>query len=458
MKHEIKARKVGAIVASTLLATLPGVASASGFQLSEYSAESLGRANSGGAAMADDATALAWNPANLVLIDDPEFVISSSVVRLGADFTKISATDALGQPLAGGEGGSVGKLGLVPAMYWAQRLNERTVWGVSFTSPFGLSTDYDPDSIFRYQTVYNKVAILQINPAIGWQVSDNFSLGFGIDFQYMTVKLTQMVDYGTVCFGQLDPLTCQGFGLVPQQRDGYAELEGDGTGWGFNFGATYHYDSGRVGMQYRSSVSHSLDGTGKFLAVPPQFLGLGVFQNSGIEADFKSPELISLSWYHQLNDQWAISADYSYTGWDSFQELLVRYDNPLQPPTREEFAWTNVSRYSFGVDYELNSDWTLRAGYAFDESPVVEPVPFGTGLTSPEPSRSARLPDADRQWISFGASWSLEDNLQVHLSYNHLFLDDDIRLDHTGSMNDRIIGTFEADADIISFQMNHQFD
>jgi long-chain fatty acid transport protein len=457
MKQQHTVQRFRPMVIGTIIAALPGLAFASGFQLSEYSAESLGRANSGGAAMADDATAVAWNPANLVLIDDPEVVFSSAVIRLGADFTKISATDAIGQPLSGNEGGSVGKLGMVPGAFYAERINDRMVWGISMTAPFGLSTTYDAGSIFRYQAYYSRVAVMQLNPSIGISLSDNLSVGFGLDVQYMTVKLTSGIDFGTVCFAQVDPLTCTGLGLSPQNNDGFAELAGDSMGFGMNFGATYHYDNGRFGIAYRSAVEHQLEGDGKFFNVPSIFLAQGVFTNSAMKGDFSTPDLLSISWYHEINENWRISADYSRTGWGTFEELRIRYDNPLQPDTVEEEGWEDVARYALGVDYTMSDTFTLRAGVAFDRSPIPDPTPFAATTPSVGASRTARLPGADRWWVAFGATYNMDENTQVSVAWDHLFLDDDIPFDHGGSLGDRVIGTFEADADILSFQLSHQF-
>lgn len=462
MKQNKSASKFGLLLASAALAALPMTAGAAGFQLSEHSAESLGRANAGGAAAADDATAVVWNPANLVLVKKPEMIVSNSLIRLGADFDKISATDAIGQPLSGGEGGDVGKLGGTPGLFYAAPLNDKASWGISLTAPFGLSTDLDADSIFRYQAIYSAVAIIQINPSVGYQIYDNWSIGAGLDFQFMRVKLTQAVDFGAVCFGTLDPITCQGIGLTPQNVDGYAELEGDSFDWGWNVGITYHYDHGRIGAAYRSTVKHGLDGDATFLGSPAAFVSQGVFTNSGITADFETPDFVSVSWMHELDEKWTITADWTYTEWSSFQELRVNYDNPLQPDTVEEEGWKNVSRFSLGLDWEYNEDWTFRAGIAYDESPIPDPDPatFGQAVAPGfefDASRTARLPGADRRWIAFGATWKMNEHTEISAAWDHLYLNDDIPFDHTGSTGDRVVGFYEADADILSLQMRHIF-
>ncbi len=48
-------------------------------------------------------------------------------------------------------------------------------------------------------------------------------------------------------------------------------------------------------------------------------------------------------------------------------------------------------RYSIGANYKLNDRWVLKGGVAYDETPV-------KGATT----RSVRLPDNDRIWVSLG--------------------------------------------------------
>lgn len=426
-------------------ALLPGYAAAAGFQLTEQSVTGLGRAFAGSAAVAEDASTIFYNPAGLTKLDEAAFVVGGSLIRLGADFDKQLAVDAIGQPLSGGEGGSVGKLGGVPILYYASPINEQWTWGLGINAPFGLSTDYHTDSIFRYQAVYSAVAIVNINPTIAYQVNDKFSVGFGLDIQHMRVKLTNTVDYGAVCFGQVDPVTCSALGLYPQSHDGYAGVEGDGLGYGWNLGLLWDLGDTNIGFSYRSQVDHDLEGDARFESVPAIFSSMGVFQDTGISADFTTPELMSLSVAHQLNDKWRLSADYTRVGWSTFQELRVRFDNPNQPDTVQPENWDDVSRFSIGADYQYSDTWTFRAGIALDQTPVSDAY------------RTARLPDADRQWIAFGATWAWSEQTELTAGYAHLFLDDNIAFDQTGSMQDHIVGTYEADADIMGLQLRHVF-
>jgi len=430
-------------LALTVAAGLPATAMAAGFQLTEQSISGLGRAFAGGAAFAEDASTVFYNPAGLVELDR-EIVIGGSLIALGADLDRTVAVDASGAPLTGGEGGDVGKLGGVPILYYAQRLNEDWVFGMGVNAPFGLATDYDPDWIGRYQGVYSQVSTLNLNPSLGWKIDDNWSLGFGLNMMHFRVKLTNMVDYGAVCFGNVNPVTCSAIGLTPQSHDGYAEIEGDSWGYGFNIGALWKNDSTRVGFHYRSRVSQDLEGDSRFENAPALFTAQNVFVNTGIEAEFETPETISLSMVHDINEDWTLSADITRTGWDTFEEIRVQYDSN-QPDTVQPENWEDVMRYSIGVDWRYSEAFTFRSGLALDQTPV------------PDEFRTVRLPDDDRTWLSFGATWYVSEAMEMDFGYAHLFIDDNIPFAETGSQGDTIAGTYKASADIFGAELRYRF-
>src|SRR5579871_6149661 len=125
-------------IAAAMALLLPGLTYGANFQLTEMSATSLGRAHSGGAAQAEDASAIWYNPAGLENLNGSEILGGYALIRFGADFTKTSATDALGDPLTGGNGGSVGKLGGPLFVYYSKQLSDKLSFGFGLNTPFGL--------------------------------------------------------------------------------------------------------------------------------------------------------------------------------------------------------------------------------------------------------------------------------------------------------------------------------
>jgi long-chain fatty acid transport protein len=429
------------------VAAMPLASYAAGFSLTEQSVTGLGRSFAGGAAWANDATTLYYNPAGITRLKGAEVVNGASLISLTADFDKTLGVDAIGQPLSGGEGGPVGKLGGPVTLYYAAPIDDEWFWGVGVNAPFGLATDYDAGWVGRYQATYSRVMIINIQPTIAQKVTDNFSWGFGLDLQYMEVKLENSLDFGSICFGQVGPVTCTGLGLVPQGADGYVSLTGDSVSYGWNAGFLWEHEGTRLGLAFRSKVNHSLSGDADFSGTPAVFAGLGVFTDTGIAAEFDTPELLSLSVVREVNPEWTVSFDLTRTGWDTFQELRVQFDNPNQPDSVQPENWVDVYKASVGVDWRMNQAWTLRAGYGYDNSPVSDA------------DRTARLPDGDRIWWSFGATWHKSEKWEFSAGYAYLQLGggDALAFDQTGATQDHLVGTYEGDAHIIGLEARMKF-
>ncbi|HEY1772751.1 MAG TPA: outer membrane protein transport protein [Gammaproteobacteria bacterium] len=460
-------------LAAAVLAALPVAASAANFQLTEQSVTSLGRAHSGGAAAAEDSSSIWYNPAGLSNLSGGEILGGYSLIRFDAAFTKTSATDVTGEDLSGGEGGKVGKLGGPVFLYYSQPINDQLTFGFGVTTPFGLATKYDDDSIFRYQAIYTSVDVVNYNPTLAWKINDSVSLGFGLDYQQMDVKLTNDVDYGAVCFSQLAPATCTSIGLTPQTHDGFFSAQASGTGAGWNAGVLWKITSDdRIGFSYRSSVNHDLSGGASFTNVPVQFAAnpqtAAQFQAQGISSKFKTPEMWSLSDAWQINQQWTAFADWSYTGWSSFSNLDIAFANKGTQDAVVDEGLSNSNRFSVGADFRFSDSWTFRGGLALDKSPVPDPSGQCTAsantpanpacFNSVNASRTARLPDGDRRWISFGATWRVSDHSQWDIGYSHLFLGSSLAFNQTNSEGgDHIVGTFNADADILGVSYRYKF-
>ena len=474
MKKKQFALRTLPLLTAAVAAALPGAVLASNFSLSDIqSTTNMSTAGSGGAAYAKDASTIWFNPAGLTRLNGKELTAGFNLVRLGANFSPTTAVDATGQPLSGNNGGNPGKLGAVPFMYYSQPLTDKLDFGIGLGVPFGLSTSYNAQSIFRYQAIYTSMSVLNLNPTLAYKFTSHFSAGFGVDIQHMNVKLTNAVDYGAVCFAEVSPTVCsQSFGLVPQGHDGFFQGTASDTATGYNFGLLWDYGDTRVGFSYRSRVKHTLDGGATFTNVPAVFAGQGLFQNQGITAQFTTPQIAELSLYRHLNNQWSLMADWTYTGWSSFQNLTINFSNPNQPPATVQQGLSNVSRFSVGANYKYDDRWTFHGGVAYDKSPVPNPTNAPAPNTPCTPSsnysdncsnainasRTARLPDANRFILAVGASWQVSNHSQWDIGYEHLFLNGHVPFNQVnGGGGDHIAGQFNVDADILGVQYIYQF-
>src|SRR5689334_17050308 len=127
-----------------VLAAVSTPASAAFFQIAEQSASGIGNAFAGGAALAEDASVVWYNPAGMTRLKDPQIIGGGSYLVPSFKATVNSASTALGFPIGGG-GGEAGQAALVPSLYATYPVSSRFALGAGINAPFGLATNY-PDS------------------------------------------------------------------------------------------------------------------------------------------------------------------------------------------------------------------------------------------------------------------------------------------------------------------------
>jgi long-chain fatty acid transport protein len=393
------------LAAALALAGAAPLASAAGFALIEQNASGLGNAYAGQAAAATDASTVFFNPAGMTLLPDRQLVLAGHLIKPQAEFSGSSN-------IGGGDGGDAGGLALVPNGYFAFRLTPDVHLGVGLNAPFGLATEYDSTWAGRTQAIKSELKTININPSIAWKASDAVSLGAGLSIQYGEATLTNLAG---------------AYGL--------ATVTGDDYGWGFNLGALWQVNEAtRVGLAYRSEVDYTLEGTVTFSAAPAG--------NGPVTADATMPDSVSLSLFRKLDTRWDLLADLTWTGWSDFDELrILRTTGALVGVTPEN--WDDTYRLSLGVNYHHSDRMTLRGGLAFDETPVSDTY------------RTARIPDEDRTWLSFGVQYRLSPRTVLDVGYAHLFVKDaDINKTESGVT---LAGSYDAAVDILSAQLTLDF-
>lgn len=446
MIHSPVPLRTGALLLSL---GLPGTVLAAGYQIQEQSVRGLGNAFAGGTAVAEDASTVLYNPAGLTRIDR-QVALGGHLIIPRAEFEDRDSTNAIGGRPSGRVDVDGGKTAAVPNFFYANPINERLTFGFGASALYGLTTEYPDDWIGRYHAVESVLFTVNLNPGIGYKVNDRLSLGAGLSLQYAEATLSNALDFGTLGFLSGAP------GAQPSvpELDGFTKVEGDDWGFGYNLGLLYEFTpETRIGLAFRSRIAHTLKGDNR-LTIPDFAVPLaGPSRTRGASADFVTPATVSLSGYHRLAPNWALMADITWTDWSEFDEIRIRFDDGGRDSVQPE-RWEDSWRYSLGVDYFYNDRLTLRAGLAYDETPV--------------PSvelRTPRIPDASRLWVAFGASYRPTDNLTLDVGYVHIFADDAVIRDTepgTGALagvpvGSTLDGRFDASVDILSAQLNWRF-
>ena len=426
---------------------------AAGFALIEQGASGMGNAFAGGSAIAEDASTVFFNPAGMNRLSS-EFLAAGHAIKTKAKFDG-SATGIFGGPVGGGNGGNGGAVGHVPNLYLVTPLSDAVTFGLGINVPFGLATKYDADWKGRYHAIESEISTVNVNPSLAVTFGDKLSVGFGVSVQYVEATLTSAIDQGSLCGAQ--PIltgapdvptaiaNCAAAGLVATNGNGtsdaFTEIHGDDWSFGFNFGFLYEPSvATRIGLAYRSQIKQELSGEAKFSNAHPIFTGVNNFVETHIDADIDLPQTISLSTYHDVNDKFAVMADATWTGWKSFDELRVRYDS-AQPDTLVDEDWNNSMRYAFGINIKPISSLVVRAGVAWDESPIPN-----------NEFRTPRVPGEDRTWVSMGIGYQVTKTIGIDVGYSHLFVQNP-KVNKTETTAGNVSGSYDAEVDIVSAQV-----
>lgn len=388
-----------ALPAALLTALAAGpAAQASGFAVPESSVAGLGTANAM-VANPDEIGAFVYNPAAMAFHDQSSLAVGA--LMIGPDFSV--RTDSGSHDSAGADWLAA------PMLQAALRINDQWSVGLGVTAPFGLETRWETGTFpaltnsaplpsppfpagntipLSPQPTASELEIVDINPTATYRVNQHLALSAGADIYW---------------------------GKSAQLNSSITQLEGDGTGLGFNVSALYVKDALSLGINFHSAATVELDGTYSVLdsnLVATQF---SAPSQSG-ELDLDLPWRLQLGIRYEVTPQLAVEVDWTRTGWSEFKEIKVIGDLNGDTIVQDTNDWSDANAYRLGATYQLTDQTQLRFGYSYDE----------TGQE--DDYFSPRIPDNDRHLFSLGVSHALQDGWQVEAGYMYVMISErDVR-------------------------------
>lgn len=397
------------IPAVAVLCFISTGAYAAGFETSNNAPSALGSAYGGAAAGSGNPESQYFNPATLSLQNGPTLAIGGALIQpfIGADST--TATTAIGTPVVGIEdNGNIAQTGFIPSFYAATPLAKDITFGLGISSPWGLSTSYEAGWEGRYHAQTSGIKSINFTPALAYKINDQLSIGAGLQVQYLDARFSNAVDCGTIDAAFLGGA----LGLTPgtTASDCTADLNADSWDHGFTAGFRFTpRDGTSLGLSYRSAVNHNLKGDVRYDR--PAAALAAILPDGGAIADVETPAITMLGLKQQLTPRLTAGVNVHYTQWSSIDSLEVNFDSGQATDT-SNYNWDDVWFVGAGLEYDLTSNWLLRTGAAYDQSPI------------PDESRNPRLPTADRYWLTVGTGYQFNDALRLDASYVHSIVDD----------------------------------
>lgn len=353
---------VGVLLGATV------AANAGAFALREQSAYGQGSSFAGIAA-GGALSSMYWNPATITQFNGKtvEQIVTGILPHTSHTFT--TATDA-----AFGTAGNSGMNALVPSGYASWQLNEKLWLGLSANAPFGLAVHFPQvwAGARGGSGESAKIETYNFSPTLAYKLNDWISVAVGVQAQYMKVSYDALV--------LTTPLI--------------AAINGAGWGFGWTAGVTLTpLPKTQIGIGYRSGIKQHINGTLDAPTAVP-----GTTTRGSVNLDLQLPDMVTVGLRQGLTDRFTLLAGVEWSNWSTIGTARLYQPNG-SPATLASSAVTFPFQYkdgwffSIGGEYVLDPAWTVRAGIAYEVSPIADD------------KRTARLPDSDRIWYSVGASW-----------------------------------------------------
>ncbi|WP_343732955.1 OmpP1/FadL family transporter [Duganella sp.] len=471
-------RKYLSLIIAAALGAASFGAQASGYRFGSQSVAGQGTADANGAE-ANDASTIFYNPAGLSRLDGTQISAGVTVVVPHSTYNDTGSTHFTGAPTGGTAAKDYAPDAVAaPSLYVSKKLNDQWAVGLGLFVPYGAKLDYGNTWNGRYALSNIKLEAITLNPSVSWKLNEHHAFGFGINAEHMKAELGQAVDVpGSIAALSSGAGAAQGAALIKQiaalggnpallrtAGDAHGSNDGQDWGWGFNLGYLFTLDQNtRFGLAYRSSISHQLKGSTvwDFSQVTTDPIVNKVLEaashkvNSAALVRLRTPETLSANVFHQFNSKWAGMADVTFTRNNRMGDLHIEFPGTGEGDEVIRQQWKNTVRVSLGGNYAYNENLTLRAGVAYDESPVKS-----AELTHPA------LPDSDRMQYSFGANWKLSPRSSIDLAYS--FLDfKDAKINYTNQCNplatsctgngETTRGLYQTHLSLIGISYNYKF-
>ena len=312
------------VAAAAIMASLN--VSASGIFLQEAVIANAGTAGAGDGVYTRSAAAMWTNPATMSHMGESKTTINTMAFDLEMKYQDNGDKQD-------GKGHSV-----LPSFgaFHAHQVTDKLHLGIALGVVGGSSLDYGSEWAGRLLLEEITLTAMQVNPALSYQINDQWSVGAGVQLSWAAFE---------------------------QSTSRFTAKQDTDWAYGYNFGVMYTpTDKLKLGASYRSKLEHEFNNE----------LSGSAFNS--LSTDLALPEIVDLSASYALNSQLDLLASIQFHRWSEWDETVLDFgvtDRDGIPIKRD---WDDVWKFAVGADYQLNSDWRLKAGFSYETSPQDDPA------------------------------------------------------------------------------------
>ncbi len=277
---------------------------------------------------------------------------------------------------------------IIPTFHYSSPAVGKMRFGLSLVAPAGLTKRWGgtAEAAAEEFTLKNYEA----NPTVAFQLHESVSVAAGFRVVYSDGVVRS---------------SSSAAAAAPIGRD----LEGDSIDYGYNLAILVRpADNLSLAATYRSKVWLTIEGDADldYPAAP------ALNYSGSAKVDVPIPAALNLAAAYTFNNRTTAEIVFERTFWSIYNDLDFDYNRTFS--TGHPFAsfdtpgiknWVNSDSYRLGVTHQLNREWSLMAGFAYDETPIQKRY---VGFD---------LPDSDAIMFSLGAKHRYSDSLTIGGSF-----------------------------------------
>jgi long-chain fatty acid transport protein len=350
----------------------------------------------------DASGALLWNSAAITALPGnsiqfgmemlkPSIDLSSSMPTPGGLMTDTTSSDSSVSPIP-----SFSMVYHLPDSDWTVGMNAVGVSGFGVNYPASNTNPLLMAPPNGFGSVYSNFTMLQLSPTVAYKMDKNWSFGFAPNIDQASLAINPG------CFAAPnDP-----DGIFGNGDEIYPSGLNTATAWGFGgqVGVFYQGDGDwDFGASYKSKQAfndfefNSTDATGAFRQ---------------LELDMDFPAIASIGLAYRGFDDFIIGLDARYIDYKNtagFDPAGFDTDGSVTG-----FGWDSIMVVAVGAQYQIDDCLSVRAGYAFNENPIVDD---NSTFNVPAPA-------IIQQHASIGMSYCVGHDWFFDIGYQHGFEND----------------------------------
>jgi len=354
-----------------------------GFLVGELSARGTGMAGIL-TPLTDNPTSIYVNPAGLSFLEGTHLSLGTTVTRPDFGFIGIAPSTQFSKMQA--------QVLFPPNICLTHTFKSGLGFGISAKIPYSSKTEWGQEWVGNTIVIGSEMRGVEVTPAIAFRPTPLIAFGIGLNIVSFRVRTSDLVP--------LPVTTGSPWGIRGFEGD-------DETGYGLEVGTTLKpLDILSIGLVYKSPVAISItDGKVAYEGVPAELVPQ--YPDARFTSAFTLPGQFIGGVGLRPFAGFLLVGEMQFVRWSDFGSMQFLMEDGSGLILTEQAGWGDVLTTRAGVELQL-PELVLRAGYAFDRTPV------------PDSELRPSVPDAHREVLSAGIGYEVGEGLTLDFAFQSI--------------------------------------